>query len=126
VLGRDARALRHVHSAIGIGELGCLCYLWVCAITRRRDTGLRVAESVLVSEGIALLVAKECPLGALQRRAGDDVPMFELWFGPRLAPLAVPGFTCLAVLGWVSLKLRPPIGQEPFDEKLAMPPRRDA
>ena len=105
--------LRRAHSAIGVGELACLLYLWICAITRRRDHLLRIAEGVLVSEGVALVVAKECPLGALQRRAGDDVPMFELWFGPRIAPLAVPAFTCLAVLGWVVARLRHPTAGAP-------------
>ena len=107
-LGRDAQLLRYLHSAIGIGELACLLYLWVCAITRRRDHPLQIAEGVLFSEGLALLVAKECPLGAVQRRAGDDVPMFELWFGPRIAPFAVPAFTSLAVLGWIVASLRRP------------------
>ena len=82
MLGRSARALRRVHSAVGTGELCCLAYLWFCAATRRRDSRLRAAEAILAGEGIALLVAKQCPLGTLQHRAGDDVPMFELWFGP--------------------------------------------
>jgi hypothetical protein len=100
--------LRHVHSAIGIGELGCLFYLWLCAVTRRRGTWLRIANGVLFGEGIALLVAKECPLGSLQRRTGDDVPMFELWFGPRVAPFAIPAFASLTLLGWIVARLRPP------------------
>jgi len=35
-------------------------------------------------------------LGVFQRRAGDDVTMFQLWFGPRLAPFAIPWFTMIA------------------------------
>lgn len=105
-LGRQARVLRVLHNAIAIGELACLGYLWYCAITRRRDGWLRVSTVVLVGEGVALLAAKGCPLGIFQRRAGDDVPMFELWFGPRLAPFAIPAFTGIALGGVALLRAR--------------------
>jgi hypothetical protein len=64
---------------------------------------------VLTAEGIALVAAKGCPLGIFQRRAGDDVPMFELWFGPRLAPFAVPALTLAAVAGLVMVATRRPV-----------------
>ena len=102
-----ARALRALHGAIGLGELSCLAYVWVCALSRRRDRWLGVALTVLFGEGVGLTVARGCPLGILQRRAGDDVPMFELWFGERLAPYAIPTFTVLAVLAAFVLWLRP-------------------
>jgi hypothetical protein len=107
-LGRAARALRAVHNLIGAGELACLGHLWICAIARRRDPLLRVAVLVLLGEGAALLAAKGCPLGIFQRRAGDDVPMFELWFGRRLAPHAVPFFTTVTVAGLLLLAVRRP------------------
>lgn len=104
---RGVRTLRLVHSAIGLCEMGCLGYLWWCAFTRRRDQWLRVAKTVLIGEGIALVIAKGCPLGIVQRRAGDDVSMFELWFGPRIAPLAVPIVSVGTLVGFVLLKARP-------------------
>ena len=107
-LGRKARMFRAAHSTIGVGELACLCYVWFCAIVRRRDPWLRLAIGVLIGEGTALLLAKGCPLGVLQRRAGDDVPMFELWFGARVAPFAVPTFTLIAVGGLALVLGRPP------------------
>jgi hypothetical protein len=107
-LGRKARMFRAAHSTIGVGELACLCYVWFCAIGRRRDPWLRLAVVVLIGEGTALLLAKGCPLGVLQRRAGDDVPMFELWFGTRVAPFAVPAFTLIAVGGLALVLGRPP------------------
>ena len=107
-LGRKARMLRAAHNTIGVGELACLSYVWFCAIGRRRDPWLRLAVVVLIGEGTALLLAKGCPLGVLQRRAGDDVPMFELWFGQRVAPFAVPTFTLIAIGGLGLVLTRPP------------------
>jgi len=75
-----------------------------------------VSIGVLTGEGVALLVARGCPLGIFQRRAGDDVPMFELWFGPRLAPFAIPTLTAVALAGGALVLARPPGG----------PPLRDA
>lgn len=102
------RTLRMLHSAIGMCELGCLAHLWVCVLTRRRDRWLKVASSVLIGEGIALVVAKGCPLGIVQRRAGDDVSMFEYWFGPRRASMAIPTLTVSTFAGFVLLRIRPP------------------
>jgi hypothetical protein len=106
-LSRQARILRVLHTSIGVAELGCLGYLWFCAVSRRRDRWLKLATGVLVGEGVALLLAKGCPLGIFQRRAGDDVPMFELWFGARLAPFAIPSFTAIALTGLLLVLVRP-------------------
>ena len=103
----QARSLRKLHNAIGAGELVCLGYVWFCALARRRDVWLRASIAVLIGEGVALVVAKGCPLGGFQRRVGDEVPMFELWFGPRMAPFAIPGFTAIALVGAALLGLRP-------------------
>jgi hypothetical protein len=102
-----ARALRGIHNAVGAGELACLGYLWFCVLTRRRDRWLQLSVAVLLGEGIALIAAKGCPLGIFQRRAGDDVPMFELWFGARLAPFAIPSFTAIALTGLLLVLVRP-------------------
>lgn len=107
-LSPRARALRVLHNWVGAGELACLGYVWACAITRRRDAWLRVAIGVLVGEGLVLLTLNSCPLGILQRQAGDDVPMFEVWVGPRLAPFAVPALTATTVAGMVLLLVRGP------------------
>lgn len=108
-LSREAHTLRRLHSLIGVGELLCLGYLWFCALARRRDRWLRLSVVVLVGEGAALVAARGCPLGFFQRRAGDDVPMFELWFGPRLAPFAIPTFTAIALGGLAVLLSRKPL-----------------
>ncbi len=116
VLSRQARLLRRLHTVVGLGEVVCLAYLWTCGLTRRRDRWLGVSIGVLTTEGVALLVARGCPLGIIQRRAGDDVPMFELWFGPRLAPFAIPTLAAVAVAGGALVLARPP----------GTPPLRDA
>lgn len=105
----SARMLRKIHSSIGALELGCLFYFWGCALTRRRDRWPHVAIAVLLGEGVALLVAKGCPMGVFQRRAGDDVPMFELWFGPRSARMAIPSFTTTAAAGLMVADARRPL-----------------
>lgn len=107
----SVRTLRIVHSAIGVCELACMGYLWFCVVTRRRDRWLKVVSSVLIGEGVALVVASGCPLGIVQRRAGDDVPMFELWFGPRIAPMAIPTFSVGTFTALMLLRARPPIDQ---------------
>jgi hypothetical protein len=107
-LSRGARALRALHSTIGVGELGCLGYVLFCGVARRRDFWLRLSVTVLAAEGLALVVARGCPLGVFQSRAGDDVPLFELWFGQRLAPFAIPTFTGLTLAGLALVVARPP------------------
>lgn len=107
-LSRQAWTLRLLHTLIGIAELGCLGHVWFCALSRHRDRWLKLSAGVLAGEGVALLLAKGCPLGVFQRRAGDDVPMFELWFGPRLAPFAIPSFTVIALAGLLLVVARPP------------------
>jgi hypothetical protein len=99
--------LRGVHDAVGAVERTCLSHVWVCALTRKRGRWLHLSEAILLGEGAALVVAKGCPLGYLQRRVGDDVPMFELWFGPKLARFAVPFFSGVAALGLLLCIARP-------------------
>ena len=58
------------------------------------------------------MIAKGCPLGVFQRRAGDDVAMFELWFGPQVAPFAIPSFTAIALVGLLLVLTRSPRGTD--------------
>ena len=102
------RRLRVLHSAIGVCELGCLVYLWFCVVTHRRNRSLKIASCILSGEGVALVVANGCPLGIIQRRVGDDVSMFEYWFGPRRASMAIPTLTVSTFAGFVLLRIRPP------------------
>jgi hypothetical protein len=100
-----------LHNAIGAGELVCLGYVWFCALARRRDVWLRASIAVLTGEGVALVVAKGCPL-----------PMFELWFGPRVAPFAIPAFTAIALVGAGLLGLWPAATPAPRSNGLVRVP----
>jgi hypothetical protein len=101
--------MRMAHAGIAVVEIGCLGYVWACALARRRDRVLRVAVGVLCVEGAGLLVGRgQCPLGPLQQRLGGDEPLFVLWFGPRAARRAVPLLTGVTGAGLLALVLRPP------------------
>jgi hypothetical protein len=107
VLSRGALALRAGHTGIAVVELGCLGYVWTCAITGRRDRLLRAAIGILLAEGIGLVIGRgDCPLGPLQQRVGDPVPLFELVLPPAWAKRAVPILAGISVAGIV-LALRP-------------------
>jgi hypothetical protein len=111
-LSRPATALRTLHGTVALAELGCLVHLWRCAVTRRRDRLLTVATGALLGEGVALVVGHgDCPLGPLQQRLGDPIPLFELVLPPRAAKAAVPVLTAVAVTGLAVLVLRPASGR---------------
>lgn len=106
-LSRSAIAFRAGHTAIAVAELGCLGYVWTCALTGRRDGALRGAMIVLGAEGVGLVIGRgQCPLGSLQRRLGDPVPLFELVLPSVWARRAVPILASLSGAG-IALALRP-------------------
>jgi hypothetical protein len=101
-----AMALRTFHIAVALLGLGSLAYLWICAVTGRRDLWLALAIGWLGVQGIAVLIGRgNCPLGPLQRRLGDPTPFFELVLPPRAAKAAFPVLFVLVagglgVLAW--------------------------
>jgi hypothetical protein len=99
-LNNAALAFRAVHTLIAVVELACLAQVWRSAITRRRGVAFRVATTVLLAEGVGLVIGRgNCPLGPLQGRLGDPVPLFELVLPPRAAKAAVPALAAVAVGG---------------------------
>jgi hypothetical protein len=73
--------------------IGYVC----CALNGRRDRLLRIAASSLIAEGILVTANRgDCPLGGLQERLGDPVPLFELVLSPRTAKRAVPTLGAIA------------------------------
>lgn len=104
-----ARTWRVIHAAWSVAGLSTLGYVWVCAVTRRRDRGLVASVAFLPVEGLALIVGRgNCPMGTLQAEWGDPVPFFELVLPPRAAKAAVPVLTGATIAGFVAVALRPP------------------
>ena len=95
------------HAAIAVTFLAAIAHIWRCALTGRRGPLLPVAVVGLTAEG--LLVAAnggDCPLGPLQARAGDPVPLFELVLSPTAARRAVPVLGGAAIAGMALLAAR--------------------
>ncbi len=108
-LSPAALAFRSLHAAIAAAFLTAIGYVWWCAITRRRDRALRLAVASLAAEGVVVAANHgDCPLGPLQDRLGDPVPLFELALSPRAARLAVPALGLVTATGIALLRLRPP------------------
>ncbi len=106
-MSNAARAVRAGHILIAGVELCCLGYLWFCAVTNRRDRRLTAAITILLGEGAALVVGRgDCPLGPLQERVGDPIPLFELVLPRRAAKAAVPVLATIAWAGLAVLVLR--------------------
>jgi hypothetical protein len=104
-----ALAFRAAHIVYGVGGMASFGCVWACALTRRRNRKLALAVGFLTLEGAALVVGQgNCPFGPLQRRLGDDVPMFELFLPPRAAKAAVPALAGLSLAGMALVVLRPP------------------
>jgi hypothetical protein len=95
-----AAAFRAAHGAIAAAFLFAIAHVWWCALTGRRGPVLRAAIVALTTEG-TLVAANggDCPLGGLQGRMGDPVPLFELVLAPAAAKRAVPVLGAIAAAG---------------------------
>ena|SRR5947209_17139867 len=99
-LSEAARAFRAFHAFVAVAFLLAIGYVWWCALTGRRDRWLRLAVAALVTEG-AFVTANHgnCPLGPVQDRLHDPVPLFELVLSPIAARRAVPVLGAVAAVG---------------------------
>jgi hypothetical protein len=108
-LSPAARAFRVAHGAITVAFVLAIVYVWWCALTRRRDRWLRLAVGALVAEGTVVAANHgDCPLGPLQARLGDPVPLFELVLSPTAARRAVPTLGVVTAAGVLMLVGRKP------------------
>jgi hypothetical protein len=108
-LSPEARAFRAGHGAITVAFLGAIAYVWWCALTGRRDSWLRLAVVALVAEGASVVANHgDCPLGPLQERLGDPVPLFQLVLSPTAARRAVPALGLITAAGLILLVRRGP------------------
>ncbi len=104
-----ARSFRVAHGVFAGMQLASLGYVWVCALTRRRDRTLDVCVGALVIEASALVVGRgDCPMGPFQHRLGDPVPMFEWVLSPRTAKAAIPVLVAVSIAGLLTLVTRGP------------------
>jgi hypothetical protein len=108
-LSRSARAFRFGHAAIAVAFLLAIGYVWWCALSGRRDRRLRLAIVALATEGAFVAANRgDCPLGGLQERLGDPVPLFELVLPPTAARRAVPVLGAVTAGGLLLLMRRHP------------------
>jgi hypothetical protein len=106
-LSRAALAFRTFHAAIAAEQLIAITYVWWCALTGRRGRLLRVVTASLIGEGVLVAANHgDCPLGGLQERLGDPIPLFELVLSPRAAKRAVPTLGAIAAAGLALLLVR--------------------
>jgi hypothetical protein len=106
-LSRAALGFRFVHGAITLTFLLAIVYVWLCALTGRRGRLLRVAVAGLAAEGTAVAANRgDCPLGHVQERLGDPVPLFELVLSPPAARRAVPALGAFTAAGVALLAVR--------------------
>lgn len=118
-LTAGGRALRAGHAMVAAVELVSLGEVWWCAVTGRRGRGLGVAIAALAAEGGALVIGRgNCPLGPLQQRLGDPVPLFELVLPPRAARAAVPVLTGVTVTGIAVVALRAAVAAQTGMERV--------
>ena len=108
-LSRAALAFRVAHAAIAAEQLLAIAYVWWCALSGRRDRLLHVAAASLIGEGVLVAANHgDCPLGGLQERLGDPIPLFELVLSARAAKRAVPTLGAITAAGLVLLAVRGP------------------
>ena len=99
-LSAPALAFRLAHAGVAVAFLLAIGYVWWCALTGRRDRRLLVAIVALAGEGLLVVANRgDCPLGGLQERLGDPIPLFERVAAPRAAKLAVPVLGAIAGAG---------------------------
>lgn len=106
-LPAGARLFRLAHVAWGVVSMLALAVIWRSALTGRRDRTVVASVAWLLVEGAALLVGRgDCPMGSVQRRLGDPVPMFELVLPPRAAKAAIPLLAGVTLAGLAGIAFR--------------------
>ena len=73
----------------------------------QRGRLLRIAAATLIGEGVLVTANHgDCPMGGLQEKLGDPVPLFELVLSPRAAKRAVPTLGAITAFGLALLAVR--------------------
>lgn len=83
--------LRAIHVTIAAVDMSSVGYLWICALSGRRDRLLRGAFVVLALQGLGVVIGGgDCPLAPLQRRLGDPSPLLGLALPAKAARAVFP------------------------------------
>lgn len=100
--------LRVFHGVFALYFLLCLVYLYYAAIFSKIDIILLIAVVSLGIEGFIVFILNkgDCPLIHVQRRIGDNMPFFNLFFPPKLAKQAIPIFAKITWAGVTLLAVR--------------------
>ncbi|MEW5993788.1 MAG: hypothetical protein AB1744_05255 [Candidatus Zixiibacteriota bacterium] len=92
--------VRVFHTIVGLFFIGCIIYVYYCALTGRATREAYIAIGVLVFEGlIVFLSGRRCPLAFLHRRFGDERGFFDLFLPDPLVPFAYPTLAVVALFG---------------------------
>ncbi len=100
--------LRIIHTTFAIYFIGCITYIYFCAITIRFNLLLYVSLFSILIEGVLVFILNKghCPLAPIQRKLNDPVPFFNLFLPDYLAKKAIPFFSLVAFLGISLLVVR--------------------
>ena len=111
-LNRQAAAVRLAHLGwAGLG-LGAVASVWTAAVTKRRNRFLGASLVLVGVEATALVVGRgDCPLGPVQERLGDPVPLFELCLPAGPARHAIPVLAMITTAGLVTIALDWPLAE---------------
>lgn len=99
--------LRIVHFIIVAYLLFGIFYIYYSALTKRTNSLLIVLVISLFIEGLIIYLNHgNCPLGFIQKKAGDNTPFFELVLPKKQAKLAVRFFALITLIGIVLMDIR--------------------
>jgi hypothetical protein len=111
-LNRGAAAVRVAHLGWAALGLGAVASVWTAAVTKRRNRFLGASFVLVGVEATALVIGRgDCPLGPVQERLGDPVPLFELFLPAAAARQAIPVLAMVTTAGLVTIALDWPLAE---------------
>lgn len=100
--------MRFVHGFISFFFLLCIIQIYYSYITDTRSLWLYVATIAVYLEGFIEFTFNkgDCPLIHIQKRIGDNIPFFELFFPPNIAKMVIPVVGVVTVFGSILVLLQ--------------------
>jgi fumarate reductase subunit C len=95
--------LRVIHFIISAYFLLCILFIYYSVITNNESKLFYLAVlSVLIEGVVVFLNDKNCPLGILHKRYGDEKTFFELFLPKKMAKQIIPVLGTIAMLGIIA------------------------